>query len=61
MSEKEKNWNQLEVPENGEEKSEMPKSIEYLQYMSVFILLVLDGLLVAVILIVERVKLIDDY
>ena len=60
MSEKEKQF-QLEVGENGDGKSELPKSVEYLQYVSVFILLVLDGLLIAVILIVERVKLIDEY
>ena len=40
-----------------ENEKPLPKSIEYLQYISVFILLVLDGLLIAVILIVERVQL----
>lgn len=46
-----------EKDRSGDENN-LPKSIEYLQYISVFILLVLDGLLIAVILIVERVLLI---
>ena len=45
--------------EEIENEKPLPKSIEYLQYISVFILLVLDGLLIAVILIVERVQLND--
>ena len=50
-----------DTPEEADEGNEadMPKSVEYLQYISVFILLVLDGLLIAVILIVERVKTVD--
>ena len=51
MTETEK---KIEKDRSGDENN-LPKSIEYLQYISVFILLVLDGLLIAVILIVERV------
>jgi len=43
-----------EIEKETEDEKNLPKSIEYLQYISVFILLVLDGLLIAVILIVER-------
>jgi len=48
-----------EKDRSGDENN-LPKSIEYLQYISVFILLVLDGLLIAVILIVSRLNIVVE-